>query len=66
MANEAMNSGCALVADHMIGAIPYLVQDGVDGLIYKDGNRDELFALAERLVCDRELCRRLGRELMRR
>ena len=45
----------------MIGAIPYLVQDGVDGLIYKDGNRDELFTLAERLVCDRELCRKLGR-----
>lgn len=61
VANEAMNSGCALVADHMIGAIPYLVQDGVDGLIYKDGNPNELFALAERLVCDRELCRRLGR-----
>lgn len=61
VSNEAMNSGCALVADHMIGAIPYLVQDGVDGLIYKDGNPNELFALAERLVCDRELCRRLGR-----
>ena len=61
VANEAMNSGCALVADHMIGAIPYLVQDGVDGLIYKDGNPNELFALAERLVCDRELCRKLGR-----
>ena len=61
MANEAMNSGCALLAAHMIGAVPYLVQDGVDGLIYKDGNREELFALAERLVCDRELCRKLGR-----
>lgn len=61
VANEAMNSGCALLADHMIGAVPYLVQDGVDGLIYKDGKRSELFSLAERLVCDRGLCQRLGR-----
>ena len=61
VANEAMNSGCALIADHMIGAVPYLVKDGENGLIYRDGNHKELFALAERLVKDRELCARLGR-----
>lgn len=62
VANEAMNSGCALAADHMIGAVPYLVRHGENGMIYKDGNREELFALAETLAGDRELCRSLGRK----
>lgn len=63
--NEAMNSGCALVADHMIGAVPYLIRDGENGLIYRDGNREELFALTEKLVKDRGLCARLGRNAYR-
>ena len=62
VANEAMNSGCAVVANHMIGAAPYLIQDGVNGLIYTDGKKEELFALTEKLVTDRELCRSLGRQ----
>lgn len=65
VANEAMNSGCALLADHMIGAVPYLVKDGENGLIYRDGNREELFALAEKLVKNRALCARLGRNAYR-
>lgn len=65
VANEAMNSGCALIADHMTGAAPYLVRDGENGLIYRDGNRKELFALAEGLVRDRELCARLGKNAYR-
>lgn len=65
VANEAMNSGCALLADHMIGAAPYLIKDGENGLIYRDGNREELFALAEKLVRDRALCRRLGENAYR-
>lgn len=65
VANEAMNSGCALIADHMIGSVPYLVKDGENGFIYRDGNREELFALAEKLVRDRELCARLGRNAYR-
>lgn len=61
VANEAMNSGCALVADHMIGAVPYLVRHGENGLIYKDGDKKQLFELTEKLVKDRDLCRKLGR-----
>lgn len=65
VANEAMNSGCALIADHMIGAVPYLVKDGESGLIYRDGDRSELFSLAEKLVRDRKLCAALGRNAYR-
>ena len=60
VANEAMNSGCALVADHMIGAVPYLVTHGVNGFVYRDGCRKELFEQTYKLVKDRELCRSLG------
>lgn len=60
VANEAMNSGCAVVADHMIGAVPYLVENGENGLIYESGKAEQLFAHVERLVADREKCRKLG------
>lgn len=65
VANEAMNSACALVADHMIGAVPYLIQNGKNGLIYRDGKRRMLFAQAEKLVKDRMLCRKLGERAYR-
>ncbi len=60
VANEAMNSGCALVADHMIGAVPYLVEDGVNGYLYESGNKEQLFRLTEQLVRDRNLCEAVG------
>lgn len=62
VANEAMNSGCALIADHMTGAAPYLIENGRNGFLYRDGKKEQLFSLAERLVRDRQLCRRLGME----
>lgn len=41
--NEAMNSGCAVVASHLIGSVPFLINDGANGLIYKSGNVDMLY-----------------------
>lgn len=41
--NEAMNSGCAVVASHIIGSVPYLVENEVNGLIYKSGDTDMLY-----------------------
>lgn len=32
--NEAMNSGCASIADRAIGAAPYLIEDGRNGFLY--------------------------------
>lgn len=40
--NESMNSGCAVVASHAIGAVPFLIDNGKNGLIYENGNRDML------------------------
>ncbi len=61
VANEAMNSGCALVAGHMIGAVPFLVKNGENGFVYEEGKPEQLFALTETLVRDKDLCRRMGR-----
>lgn len=41
--NEAMNSGCAVVASHLIGSVPFMVNNRENGLIYHSGNIEELF-----------------------
>lgn len=40
--NEAMSCGCAVVASHKIGAVPFLIDDGINGLVFKSGNLDSL------------------------
>ena len=41
--NESMNSACAVVANRAIGSVPFLIDDGVNGDIYEDGNIDDLY-----------------------
>ncbi len=41
--NESMNSGCAVVASHAIGSVPFLINDGENGLIYKNGDVNDLY-----------------------
>lgn len=48
--NEAMNSGCAVVASHAAGATPYLVRHGINGLIYPSGDVDALTACVRTLL----------------
>lgn len=62
VANEAMNSGCAVIADHMIGAVPYLIQNGENGMIYRSGDKEQLFTLAAELVENPKICADLGRK----
>jgi glycosyltransferase involved in cell wall biosynthesis len=59
--NESMNSGCAVVASHAIGSVPFLIQDGVNGLIYKNGDINSLYAHVEQLIREPDLRDRLGR-----
>lgn len=40
--NEAMSSGCAVVGSDKIGAVPYLIEDYKNGLIFKSGNLKSL------------------------
>lgn len=41
--NESMNSACAVVASHAIGSVPFLINDGENGFIYKNGDEEDLF-----------------------
>ena len=58
--NEAMNSGCACVTSHAIGAAPYLVHDGENGFLYRNGDVRQLCKQVEILAKDKSLCRTLG------
>lgn len=40
--NEAMNSGCAVVASHAVGSVTFLIKHKQNGLIYKNGDFDSL------------------------
>ena len=40
--NEAMNSGCAEVANVQAGAIPYLIRQGENGIAYPDNSYEEM------------------------
>ena len=59
--NESMNSGCAVVASHAIGAVPFLMRDGENGLIYKNEDNDSLYRCVTRLIEDPKLRDKLGR-----
>ena len=58
--NESMNSGCAVVASHAIGAVPYLMKHNSNGLIYKSGDIDALYQNVKYLLDHPEEQRRLG------
>lgn len=60
--NEAMNSGCAVVASHAIGSVPYLIRDGENGSVYRSGDVDMLYEKVKRLLDDPEAQRRMGRD----
>ncbi len=59
--NESMNSGCAVVASHAIGAVPFLMKDEENGIVYESGNVDMLFEKAKYLLDHPEEQERLGR-----
>ena len=48
--NEAMAAGCAVVASASIGSAPFLIDDGVNGLLYDDLSDDDLFLKVSRLL----------------
>lgn len=60
--NEAMNSGCAVVASHAIGSVPFLMKHGENGLIYPNGDTDELYRHTKYLLEHPERQRQLGAE----
>lgn len=59
--NEAMNSGCAVVACDAAGSPPYLIQNGENGLLYHAGDSEELYGKVRSLLDNRTITEALGR-----
>ena len=47
--NESMNSGCCAVVNEQIGAAPYLIEDGVNGCLYRKGSYESFAAKVKEL-----------------
>ena len=60
--NEAMSNGCTVVASDEIGAVPFLVENGKNGLMFKSKNIDSLFFCVKKLIDDIELREKLAIE----
>ena len=58
--NEAMASGCAIVASSAIGSVPFLINHGENGLIYKYGNYKNAYNEVKSLLCDTQKAKFLG------
>ena len=50
--NEAMNSGCAVIANCAIGAVPFLLKPGQNGLIYPNQDFSCFYHHLTKLICD--------------
>ncbi len=59
--NEAMERECAVVASLEAGAVPYLIEDGVNGLVYRNGSYEEFEKKVRFLVDNRDKISIYGR-----
>lgn len=59
--NESMNSGCAVVASHAIGSVPFLIENGKNGFIYRNGDMDNLYERVIKLIENPEFREQMGR-----
>ena len=58
---EALSAGCAVIASHAAGATPFLIEDGVNGFVFKSGSLAGLEEKMNKLLTDRKLIREYGR-----
>lgn len=63
--NEAMNSGCALVAWEGAGSLPYLVRDGENGILIPGEDTEGMVRAVAELLKRPEKQRRLGGQAYR-
>ena len=58
--NEAMNSGCAVVASHAMGAAVTMIESGKNGLMYRSGDVDMLLQQVMNLLKEDETRASMG------
>ncbi|MBR1657000.1 MAG: glycosyltransferase [Synergistaceae bacterium] len=59
--NEAMGSGCAVAAGDKIGAVPYLIKNGKNGLIFRNKDINDLTVKVSELLREPVRIAELGR-----
>lgn len=59
--NEAMNSGCACVSSHAIGSAGFLIKHKENGLIYKNGDINNLYENVKLLMNNPEYREKIGK-----
>lgn len=57
--NEAMNSGCAIVANRMVGSVPYLIKEKETGLSYNNQCED-MIEKVKFLLDNERICEKMG------
>ena len=60
--NEAMSNGCTVVGSDEIGSVPFLVQEGVNGCIFRSRSLESLQEKVEYLINNRNICEQYARE----
>jgi len=58
--NEAMSNGCAVVASNLIGAAPFLIRNGENGLMFKNSDINSLTQQVEVLINNKSLREKLS------
>lgn len=58
--NESMSNGCAVVASNKIGATPFLINDGENGLIFKSENINSLYFQVKLLLDNKEILEKIS------
>jgi len=56
-----MSSGCAVVASHAMGSVPFLIRIGENGFIYESGNIAQLTEKVKTLLLDPKLSAEFGK-----
>lgn len=57
--NEAMNSGCAVIANSEIGSVPYLINEGNNGCIY-NGTEENFTEILLKIALDKGMQYKYG------
>lgn len=59
--NEAMANACPVVGSDAVGAVPFLISNQENGMIFKSGDLDDLTGKVAALIADRPMLERLAK-----
>ena len=63
--NEAMSCGCAVVGSNTVGAVPFLINDGVNGFMFQSENLNSLEEKVSHLLDNPKLIKSISLEAYR-